>query len=56
LPGRPWRFSVAAASPIRAAPCVGQHSHEVLVGELGVTEAEYAELVAAGVTGTLDGD
>lgn len=53
LPGRPWRFSASPASPIHAAPCVGQHSHQVLVGELGVTEAEYAELVAAGVTGTL---
>jgi crotonobetainyl-CoA:carnitine CoA-transferase CaiB-like acyl-CoA transferase len=55
LPGRPWRFSGAPASPVRAAPCVGQHSHEILVGELGVTEVEYAELVAAGVTGTLVG-
>jgi len=55
LPGRPWRFSAAPASPVRAAPCVGQHSHEILVGELGVTEVEYAELVAAGVTGTIVG-
>lgn len=54
LPGRPWRFSTGPATPIRPAPCVGQHSHEILVDELGISEAEYASLVAAGVTGTLD--
>ncbi len=54
LPGRPWRFSAAPAAPVRAAPCVGQHSREVLSAELGLGDAEYASLVAAGVTGTLD--
>ncbi len=54
LPGRPWRFSAAPGAPVRAAPCVGQHSREVLTEELGLSEAEYASLVAAGVTGTLD--
>ena len=54
LPGRPWRYSSASAEPIRPAPCVGQHSREVFAEELEMTDAEYEELVAAGVTGTLD--
>jgi crotonobetainyl-CoA:carnitine CoA-transferase CaiB-like acyl-CoA transferase len=54
LPGRPWRFSAAPATPVRAAPCVGQHSREILAAELGLSDSEYASLVDAGVTGTLD--
>ena len=54
LPGRPWRFSGAESSPVRASPCVGQHSREILAEELGIGDAEYEALVAAGVTGTLD--
>ena len=54
LPGRPWRFSGALSSPVRAAPCIGQHSRHVLAEELGIGEAEYESLVAGGVTGTLD--
>ncbi len=54
LPGRPWRFSAAPSSPVTGAPCVGQHSREVLREELGIGEDEYAALVAAGITGTLD--
>ena len=54
LPGRPWRFSAAPATPIRPAPCVGQHSREVFARELGIGDAEYERLVAAGITGTLD--
>ena len=54
LPGRPWRFSAARTEPIRPAPCVGQHSREVFAEELGMDDAEYADLVDLGVTGTLD--
>ncbi len=54
LPGRPWRFSAAPSSPLRPAPCVGQHSREVLREELGITDSEYNDLVIAGVTGALD--
>jgi crotonobetainyl-CoA:carnitine CoA-transferase CaiB-like acyl-CoA transferase len=54
LPGRPWRFSAAASSPVTAAPCVGQHSREILTTELGISDADYEDLVQAGVTGTLD--
>ncbi len=54
LAGRPWKFSAAPAAPLRPSPCVGEHSREVLREELGITDDEYAELVAAGITGTLD--
>jgi crotonobetainyl-CoA:carnitine CoA-transferase CaiB-like acyl-CoA transferase len=53
LPGRPWRFASGPSAALRPAPCVGEHSREILVGELGLTEAEYAGLVASGVTGSL---
>lgn len=53
LPGRPWRFASGVSAPLRPSPCVGEHSREILLGELGLTEAEYAGLVAAGVTGSL---
>ena len=33
----------------RPAPRFGEHNHDVLVGELGLTEEEYAELGDAGV-------
>ena len=52
LPGRPWRYSAAKASKIRHAPCVGEHSKEILMGELDLTESEYQSLVETGVTGT----
>jgi len=54
LPGRPWHFSGAPSAPLRPSPCVGEHSREVLREELGIDNAEYATLVAAGITGTLD--
>lgn len=54
LPGRPWRFSAAPSSPVRASPCIGQHSREVFATELGISDEEYEALVVAGVTGTLD--
>jgi crotonobetainyl-CoA:carnitine CoA-transferase CaiB-like acyl-CoA transferase len=54
LPGRPWKFSAAENAPLRPAPCVGEHSREVLRAELGISDHEYDALVAAGITGTLD--
>jgi crotonobetainyl-CoA:carnitine CoA-transferase CaiB-like acyl-CoA transferase len=54
LPGRPWRFSATPSSPLRPAPSVGEHSREVLREELAITDSEYDDLVAAGITGTLD--
>lgn len=54
LPGAPWRLSGAEDRVLRPAPCVGEHSREVLMEELGLSDAEYRELVAGGVTGTMD--
>ena len=54
LPGRPWRFSSGPSAPIGPAPCVGQHSRQVLNEELGIDDREYQALVTAGITGTLD--
>jgi benzylsuccinate CoA-transferase BbsF subunit len=54
LPGRPWKLSAAPAAELRGAPCIGQHSREVFAAELGIGDAEYAALVEAGITGTLD--
>ena len=54
LPGRPWRFSSGPSMPISPAPCVGQHSRELLAEELGIDDSEYEALVAAGITGPLD--
>ncbi|GAB3597050.1 CaiB/BaiF CoA-transferase family protein [Microbacterium tumbae] len=33
----------------RAAPCFGEHNEEVLVGELGLSPAEFADLVARSI-------
>ena len=52
LPGAPWRLS-GLRPPIRPAPCVGQHSREILASELGIGTTEYEALVADGITGTL---
>ena len=47
-PGVPWRAS-GLQPEYRPAPLLGEHTHEVLTGLLGLTEEEYAELDAAGV-------
>ncbi len=52
LPGAPWRLC-GLRPPIRPAPCVGQHSRELLADELGIGAAEYEDLVADGITGVL---
>ena len=54
LAGGPWRLSGPLDTTLRASPCLGQHTQEVLAEELGVTAEEYQALVAAGVSGTLD--
>jgi crotonobetainyl-CoA:carnitine CoA-transferase CaiB-like acyl-CoA transferase len=48
-PAPAWRFVEANPRPRRPAPLFGQHNREVLCGLLGVSEAELAELTAAGV-------
>jgi crotonobetainyl-CoA:carnitine CoA-transferase CaiB-like acyl-CoA transferase len=53
LPGSPWHFSASDELELRPSPCVGEHSREILRQELGIDDAEYHALVAAGITGTL---
>ncbi len=38
-PGQPFRFSGSGPGPVRPAPRLGQHNHEVLGGELGISPA-----------------
>lgn len=47
-PGVPWRAS-GLAPEYRPAPLLGEHTHEVLTGLLGLSDEEYAKLDAAGV-------
>ncbi|MHB8574848.1 MAG: CaiB/BaiF CoA transferase family protein [Dehalococcoidia bacterium] len=51
--GVPWQFSRTPVAVTRPSPALGQHSREVLAEFLGVTDAEYEVLVAAGVTGDM---
>jgi crotonobetainyl-CoA:carnitine CoA-transferase CaiB-like acyl-CoA transferase len=50
-PAPAWRLVEANPRPRRPAPLFGEHNREVLCGLLGVSEAELAELAAAGVIG-----
>jgi len=34
---------------VRSAPSLGQHTHEVICDELGITDSEYSALYKAGV-------
>jgi len=34
------------------APTLGQHNHEILVDDLGLSEDRYQELEASGIIGT----
>ena len=53
LPGAPWTID-SHRPAVTPAPCVGQHSAEILSAEMGIGEDEYRSLVSAGITGTLD--
>jgi crotonobetainyl-CoA:carnitine CoA-transferase CaiB-like acyl-CoA transferase len=48
----PWVMSNTAPSEVRHSPRFGEHSQEVFAQELGMTEQDYAELVALNITGT----
>lgn len=47
--GVPICLSATPAGVLRPAPCLGEHTAEVLLDLLGVGDAEYRELEAAGV-------
>ncbi len=48
-PYEAWGFRLAGALGIRRAPCLGEHTDEVLSDLLGLTPEEIAGLRAAGV-------
>lgn len=52
----PWKFSGRSVANVRPAPCMGEHSFEVLHEEVGLSESEYNALVEAGVTGDMPPD
>ena len=52
LPGAPWTID-GQRPAVTPAPCVGQHSAEILAAELGIGADDYRALVADGITGTL---
>jgi succinate--hydroxymethylglutarate CoA-transferase len=47
--GIPFKFSATACSVRRPPPTLGQHSDEILAGELGLDEKAIAELRRAKV-------
>ena len=53
VPAAPWRFDGQPVPLVRPSPCMGEHSFEVFREELGMSEAEYQELVDSGVTGDM---
>jgi crotonobetainyl-CoA:carnitine CoA-transferase CaiB-like acyl-CoA transferase len=54
FPTFPMHFSYEESRKVhsRPAPMLGQHNEEILRGELGVTAAAYADLIATNVIGT----
>ena len=52
-PVSPFRIDGQPCVVTRPAPMFGEHSREVLVGELGLSTMEYDELVEAQVTGNV---
>ena len=53
LIGNPVKFSATPVTYQGAPPVLGQHTHAVLTGVLGMTDAELAQLVAIGAIGDL---
>ena len=43
------KFSVTPAGPISSAPALGENTHEVLVGLLGLDDSVLKELTSSGV-------
>ena len=49
VPAAPYQYSATPATLERCAPGAGEHNREVYVDLLGMSEAEFASLVAEGV-------
>ena len=49
IPGNPIKMSAVTDGPDTRVPWLGEHTDEVLAAELGLTDAELADLRAAGV-------
>jgi crotonobetainyl-CoA:carnitine CoA-transferase CaiB-like acyl-CoA transferase len=52
MPAAPIIFARTGRPSLRPSPCFGEHSREVFAAELGMTDTEYDELEALGITGT----
>jgi crotonobetainyl-CoA:carnitine CoA-transferase CaiB-like acyl-CoA transferase len=50
-PTLPFRFASIDGWLRTCAPLLGEHNHEILVDDLGLDEAQYAELEAKGIIG-----
>ncbi len=48
MPGAPYRLSRGEVARPGPAPVIGEHSYDVLVSELGLTDEEYVRLVERG--------
>jgi crotonobetainyl-CoA:carnitine CoA-transferase CaiB-like acyl-CoA transferase len=46
--GIPWRMSETKCEVRSAAPCLGQHTEEVMTKMLGYSKAEYDEMKSKG--------
>jgi benzylsuccinate CoA-transferase BbsF subunit len=49
--GHPYQIAGYGNGPLRPAPCIGEHSFEVLQEVLGMSDEEVAEAMAAGAVG-----
>jgi crotonobetainyl-CoA:carnitine CoA-transferase CaiB-like acyl-CoA transferase len=49
IPGNPVKLSKMAEGPERRVPWLGEHTDDVLHGDLGLSEDELRELRADGV-------
>ena len=51
MPGTPLDFSAVPREPVRRAPLLGEHTAEILVGLLGLTDPEIGRLSDEGTIG-----
>src|SRR5262245_32815065 len=49
--GHPYQIAGYGNGPLKPAPCIGEHSFEVLQEALGMSDEEVAEAMAAGAVG-----